>query len=390
MGSDAGVHLADRALMLLEPSADQAFFRDTTARFLGEFAPVEELRRHRDDPAGFDRDYWKRGAELGWTSLLVSEDNGGGSISGEGVVDLTLIAHEFGRAAAPGPLVTTNVVAAALNSAGIHNDVLGGLLSGTSIASWCVSEPPPHDRLGTVTLEIRVDGDEVVLGGVKRPVESGGEAEYFLVTGRTDDGLTQVLVPASAAGISVEPMQSVDLTRRFSIVRFNDVRVPAAAVVGEVGRAASQVERQLQLALVIVDAEMVGAMQRAFDMTVEWAFDRYTFGRPLASYQELKHRFADMKMWLEAARAISDAAAFAVQTSAPDARELVSVAKAYIGHYGAELVQDCVQIHGGIGLTFEHDLHLFLRRVTVNRALFGTPAEHRQRITAIVEEGQHA
>jgi len=376
--------------MLLTPSADQEFFRETTARFLAEFAPVQELRRRRDDPAGFDRDYWKRGAELGWTSLLVSEDNGGGSISGKGVVDLTLIAHEFGRAAAPGPLATTNVVAAALDRAGGHGEVLTGLLSGTSVASWCMTEVPPNDRLGTIALEVRVDGDEIVLDGVKRPVESASEAEHFLVTGRTDDGLTQVLVPASAGGVSVEPLQSVDLTRRFSTVRFDGVRVPRAALVGEVGRAAAQVERQLQLALVVLNAETVGAMQRAFDMTVEWAFDRYTFGRPLASYQALKHRFADMKSWLEAGHAVSDAAAVAVQASAADARELVSVAKAYVGHYGAELLQDCVQLHGGIGLTFEHDVHLFLRRVTVDRALFGTPAEHRQRIAAIAEEGQHA
>ena len=199
-----------------------------------------------------------------------------------------------------------------------------------------------------------------------------------------------MLVPASATGVSVEPLHSVDLTRRFSTVRFDGVRVPRSALVGDVGAAAPQVERQLQLALVVLNAETVGAMQRAFDTTVEWAFDRYTFGRPLASYQALKHRFADMKSWLEAAHAISDAAAVAVQANAADARELVSVAKAYIGHYGAELLQDCVQLHGGIGLTFEHDVHLFLRRVTVDRALFGTPAEHRQRIAAIVEEGQHA
>ena len=126
-------------------------------------------------------------------------------------------------------------------------------------------------------------------------------------------------------------------------------------------------------------------MQRAFDMTVEWAFDRYTFGRPLASYQELKHRFADMKSWLEAAHAVSDAAAVAVQAKSAEARELVSVAKAFVGQYGSDLLHDCVQIHGGIGLTFEHDLHLFLRRATVDRTLFGTPAHHRQRIADIVE-----
>jgi len=177
-------------------------------------------------------------------------------------------------------------------------------------------------------------------------------------------------------------MGTVDLTRRFSVVRFDDVRVPVTAAVG----GAEQVERQLQLALVMLNAESVGAMQRAFDMTVEWAFDRYTFGRPLASYQELKHRFADMKSWLEAAHAVSDAAAVAVQARSAEARELVSVAKAFVGQYGSDLLHDCVQIHGGIGLTFEHDLHLFLRRATVDRTLLGTPAHHRQRIADIVEK----
>lgn len=368
--------------MLLELSSDQQFFRETTAKFLAEFAPVDELRRRRDDPVGFDRDYWKRGAELGWTSLLVSEANGGGSISGRGVVDITLIANEFGRAAAPGPLATTNVVAAALNDAGTHLPVLEGLIAGTSIASWC-------DGFADDAFAMRVDGDEIVLDGVKRPVESGSEADHFLVTGRTGDdgrGVTQVLVPRSTAGVTVEAMQTVDLTRRFSSVRFDGVRVPVSAVIGEVGDGSDRAQRLLQLALVMLNAESVGAMQAAFDMTVEWAFDRYSFGRPLASYQELKHRFADMKSWLEAAHATSDVAAAAVQDRSPDAGELVSVAKAFIGQYGAELVHDCVQMHGGIGVTFEHDLHLFVRRVTLNRALLGTPMDHRQRIATLVLE----
>jgi alkylation response protein AidB-like acyl-CoA dehydrogenase len=372
--------------MLLERDTDQEFFRETTARFLTEFAPVDELRRRHTDPVGFDRDYWKLGAELGWMSLLVAEEHGGGSISGAGLVDLTLIAHEFGHAAAPGPLLTTNVVASALSDHGTHLDVLGNVVAGTSIASWCEAEPRPNDHLGAIGLDVRVDGDHVVLNGAKRPVESGMDADHFLVTGRTGDGITQVLVARETPGVSVQPMQTVDLTRRFARVRFDEVRVPRTMVVGEPGGAAGQVERQLHLALVLSNAESVGAMQRAFDMTVEWAFDRYTFGRPLASYQELKHRFADMKAWLEAGHAVSDAAAAAVQFGSDDARELVSVAKAFIGHYGTELVHDCVQIHGGIGLTYEHDIHLFLRRVTVNCALFGTPAEHRQRIADIVDE----
>jgi alkylation response protein AidB-like acyl-CoA dehydrogenase len=378
--------------MLLALSSDQEFFRETTGRFLADRAPVGELRRLRDDPQGFSDEYWRRGAELGWTSLLVSEANGGGSISGDGLVDLTLIAHEFGAHAAPGPLVATNVVAATLSDVpgAAHAEILEGLISGAIVATWCYGEPPPADRLGTVALEIRVDGSDVVLDGTKRPVESAATAGHLLVTGRTGGGLTQVLVPADTAGVTIEPMETVDLTRRFSSVRFDGVRVPADRVVGEVGGAAEQVERQLRLALTIVDAEAVGAMQTAFDITVEWAFDRYSFGRPLASYQALKHRFADMKTWLEASHAISDAAAAAVAAEAPDADELASAAKAYIGQLGSELMQDCVQMHGGIGVTFEHDLHLYLRRHTVDRALFGTPEEHRQRLATIARDQEPA
>src|SRR3546814_9178131 len=133
-------------------------------------------------------------------------------------------------------------------------------------------------------------------------------------------------------------MPTVDRTRRFSTVTFDDVRVPASSVLGEVGGAGAQVERQLQIALVLACAESVGTMQKAFDMTVEWAFDRYSFGRPLASYQALKHRFADMKSWLEGAHAVSDEAAAAVAAGAPGAAELASAAKAFVGQFGSELI----------------------------------------------------
>jgi alkylation response protein AidB-like acyl-CoA dehydrogenase len=371
--------------MLLALSSDQELFTETTAKLLDELVPVGELRRLREDPVGFDRQYWRRGAELGWTSLLVGEDHGGGSIGEHGLVDLTLVAYEFGRHAAPGPLAVANVVAATLSDTDHDAGVIEGLVAGTSLATWCLSEPVPHDRLGSVALAIRLEGDEVVLNGVKRPVESAAVADHLLVTGRTGEGLTQVLVPAGTPGLTISPMETVDMTRRFSVVTMEDVRLPRAAVLGNVGSADDQVARQLGWALALSCAESVGAMQTAFDMTVEWAFDRYSFGRPLASYQELKHRFADMKTWLEAGHAISDSATRAAAEGAGHAAELLSTAKAFIGDYGSELLQDCVQIHGGIGVTFEHDLHLYLRRHTLDRALFGTPADHRQRICDIVE-----
>ncbi len=373
--------------VLLSLSSDQEFFRDTTAKFLTELASPTEIRGLRDDPSGFTGPYWKAGAELGWTSLLVDGEHGGGSISGDGLIDLTLVAHEFGRHAAPGPLVPTNLVAHAISesSPGRHTDLLAGLLDGTSIASWCHREPLPHDGLRDIALEVRVEGPDIILNGTKRPVESAELATHLLVSGRSPNGLTQVLVPRGTTGVSIRPMRGIDLTRRFSEVVFTDVRLPADSVLGAVGEAEEQVERQLELAMVIANAESVGAMEYGFELTVEWAFDRYSFGRPLASYQELKHRFADMKTWLETGHAISDLAAQAVSSRSAQADELVSAAKAFIGDYGSELLQDCIQMHGGIGLTFEHDIHLFLRRVTTNRVLYGTPGEHRQRIASIME-----
>ncbi len=372
--------------MLLALNSDQELFSETTAKLLDELVPVGELRRLRHDPVGFDPEYWRRGAELGWTSLLVGGEHGGGSIGEHGLVDLALVAYQFGRHAAPGPLAVTNVVIATLSETGAGSDeLISALVSGASTASWCFGEPVPNDRLGNIAFEVHREGDEVVLNGVKRPVESASGADVLLVTGRTGSGLTQVLVPAGTNGVSVSPMDSVDLTRRFSVVTFDEVRLPTTAVVGDIGSADEQVARQLERAVAISNAESVGAMQAAFDMTVEWAFDRYSFGRPLASYQELKHRFADMKSWLEASHAVSDAGTAATASGSPRAGELLSAAKSFIGDYGSELLQDCVQIHGGIGVTFEHDIHLFLRRHTVNRALFGTPADHRQRITDIIE-----
>lgn len=375
--------------MKLTLSDDQLFFRETTQRFLDEHAGVAELRSKRDDAAGFDATYWRRGAELGWTSFLVREEDGGGSISGDGLVDLTIVAHEFGTHAAPGPLIPVNVVAGALSRRGGHADVLAGLLDGSAVAGWAFGERSARTLVPT-GLEITADGDGFVVRGEKRPVESAGQATHLLVTGRTGAGLTQLLLPTDTAGVTVTPLSTVDLTRRFSAVAFDDVRVGADALVGQVGEAAQDVQLQLQQALVLLTAESAGAMQRAFDMTVQWAFDRYSFGRPLASYQALKHRFADMKSWVEAAHAISDEAAEAVAAGTPQAAALVSAAKAYIGDTGGELMQETVQLHGGLGVTFEHDVHLFLRRHTLNQTLFGTAGQHRAHLTDLAQKQETA
>lgn len=373
-------------------TSDQEMLRDMTARYLGDHVPLSRQRKDlRHDPAGFDPAYWTGGAELGWTSLLVPEEHGGGSVSGRGAVDLALLAYEFGRHAAPGPLVDCNVVASALSGqdSDLQRGVLGEIIAGATIAANCLGAAP-WQKPDEASVTIRNDGDDVVIDGTIRPVESARQAGYFLVTGRSDGGMTQVLVPASAAGIEIRALKGMDVTRRFAAVSFDGVRAPASALVGGFGRADGQVARQIQSAAVILSAESVGAMDAAFEMTLDWAFNRYTFGRALASYQALKHRFADMKSWLEASHAVSDAAADAVADESDLAAETASAAKAYIGEQGPELAQDCVQLHGGIGVTYEHDLHFFLRRVTVDRLLYGTPAEHRRLLAQMQIERENA
>ncbi len=365
---------------------DQEFFRDTTQKFLGSECPLPKVRELRGNAAGFEPDYWRQGAELGWMSLLVPEELGGGSISGNGANDLALVAYAFGVHVAPGPLIPCNVVATALARSGSEeqqNGLLQDLISGAQIATWAHTELPPHDGLDDVTVRAESDGDGFVLTGVKSPVEAGAEADQLLVSAATDAGLAQLLVPRDAAGVTVTPLRSVDLVRRYARIELDGVRVPASAVVGTPGAAADDLEHQLRVAGVVQSAEMVGAADASFDITLDWAFSRYSFGRPLASYQEIKHRFADMKMWLEASHGLADSAARHVSRDDADAAIAVSAAKAYAGQYLAELVQDCVQLHGGIGVTYEHDLHLFLRRITVDRLTYGTPADHHRRIGAL-------
>lgn len=365
---------------------DQEFFRETTRRFLTTECPVTEVRRLESSEDGFEASYWRQGAELGWTCLLVPESLGGGSMSGGGVRDLSIVADAFGRSVAPGPLLPTNVVAAAISRSGSDDQrdaVLPGILSGDLVATWCGAELALDPAGEASTIAATIDGDRVELNGRSGPVEAAAQADQLLVTAKSGSGLIQVLVPRDTPGVAVNPLRSLDLVRRFARVDFDGVSLPASAIVGTTDSAAADVERQLQIALAVQTAEMVGAAETTFDFTVEWAFDRYSFGRPLASYQELKHRFADMKMWLEASHGLASALAREVDEESAQAVETASEAKAYIGEYLAELMQDSVQMHGGIGLTTDHDLHIYLRRVTVGRALYGLPYDHRQRIAAL-------
>ncbi|MEW2622493.1 acyl-CoA dehydrogenase family protein [Streptomyces sp. NPDC048106] len=372
--------------MQLVLSPDQKLFQSSARGLLAKEHSLDQLRALRDGEPRWSKEWWRRGAELGWAAAVVPEELGGGSVSGEGVRDLSLLAEELGTGVAPGPLLPVNIVLAGLVEAQgtgpDHSADIEALVSGESVATWAVYEPGGEfTPLEPGLTAAPVDGG-FVLDGVKDRVQEADQADLLLVTARTPDGTVQLLVPADAEGVTVAPQWSVDLSRTFGQVRFEGVRVDADALVGAAG-ADAVVERQVQIALVIQCSEMCAAVDTVFALTVRWAEDRYSFGRPLASYQALKHRFADMRTWLEACHATTQAAATAVQERSPQADTLVSVAKSFVGAKAPVILQDCVQLHGGIGVTWEHDLHLHLRRVVLDQAHYGTVRDHRLRLAAL-------
>jgi alkylation response protein AidB-like acyl-CoA dehydrogenase len=367
-------------------SSEKILFTSTTQAFLQKEAPLRRVRELHAAGVSFDPAWWRRAAELGWTALLVPEDLGGGSISGNGVEDLAMVAEQLGKTVAPGPLYPVSVVLAALVESAdrqAHTAIIESLMSGETVASWAVSEPgrgwAPLDPSVTATRTdtgFRIDG-------TKDRVEAGAQSAVLLVVARCGPDASEIrqfLVPTDAPGVRLESQQSVDLVKQYARVHFDGVVVEPSAVVGSAAETASLIDRQSQLAQVLQCAEVVGILQTVFDFTVQWALDRHTFGRPLASYQALKHGFADMKLWLEACRATTAAAVADVAARSPGAGLSASIAKSYVGEMAGRVVQACVQMHGGIGVTWEHDLHLYLRRVTLYRSMFGTPEEHNLRV----------
>jgi alkylation response protein AidB-like acyl-CoA dehydrogenase len=362
---------------------DQEFFRDTTRKFLDREMPVTRVRELYESAHGFDHDWWRAAAGLGWTSLLVPESHGGGSLSGSPLTDAVIVAEEIGRTLAPGPFLPVNVVADTLprcSADGGAEALLAELLSGERIATWALAERSrAWDDDTFETLMRAVDGD-VVVNGEKVFVEALAPSSHALVTATTDGGLSQVLVPLDAPGVTVRSGRSVDMTRRFGTLVLDDVRIPRAAVIGELGGAAPDVARQRCVALALQCAELVGVASRTLEFTVEYGLDRFAFGRPILSFQVLKHRVADMTQWLESSMAVADELATQFDAGAESVDRLARVAKAYVGDRVARIVDECVQIIGGIAVTWEHDIHMYNRRAILDRALYGSPEEHRDGI----------
>ena len=367
-------------------SEDQKMLQETARRFLENRSPIGAVRKMVGDKGGLDRDIWRQGAELGWLSLFVPEDNGGIAESANGLVDAAIVAEELGRVVFSGPFLPVNVVAFALAQAGTpaqREAILPALATGEEIAAWCFSGPGPKAGVEAGSVQATASGDGFVLDGLAAFVQDAHIADHLLVAAKGQAGLSQFLIPATTAGVTIRPLDALDLGRRLSDVRFEGVKVGADALVGKAGGAAELVDRQLQVAIVLQSAETVGVADRALEFTLDWVKQRVAFGRVIGSFQGLKHRLADHVTQLEAAKATTAYAAKAIQNGAPDAAVAASVAKAQTGKYGTEIIRDCLQMHGGIGMTYDHDIHFYLRRAVSNEALLGAPAAHYERLVRL-------
>jgi alkylation response protein AidB-like acyl-CoA dehydrogenase len=361
---------------------NQTLLQQATRRFVEQEHPVLATRRLADAGQVMPRESWATCAAQGWIGLFVPEEHGGMAGEAEGVIDAVIVAEELGRQVFAGPFASNAVGAFALTNAGSPDQQarhLPGLVSGDLQAAWCFTGTGSQAGLEPGALTVT----DHRISGAAGFVENAMSADLLLVSARDGLGLSQFLVPADHPGVSIVPLRSLDLGRGYATVRFENVPIDDTMLLGQSGAAETAFERQLQLALVLQCAETIGLIDRAFEFTLEWVRQRHAFGRPIGSFQALKHRLADHTAEFEAAKAAVAYAAKAVQNDAGDAALAVSIAKSQCGRQGVEIIRDCVQMHGGIGLTWEHDLHFYLRRAVANQALLGTPAMHHERIAAL-------
>lgn len=372
--------------MRFDLTDEQEMVRETARRFLEKEAPLAKVRQAFDGAEGFSRETWRKECDLGWTALAAPESAGGFSASGNRGQDLAIIAEEMGRLIGAGPFIPTAVVLDALAHAvepTAHEALARRVVAGEALVAWAFGETGGRWDAEAFDTRARTQGDEIVLDGAKAYVEAGSQAEALLVTARSDQGVLQALAPADAPGVTVIPGRSIDFVRRFAEVRFEGVRLPRSALV-TAAPGAAQVERQLQLSLLLQCAETNGAVERAFEFTVDYMRDRFAFGRAIASYQALKHRLADMLLRIHSCMATTDAGLEAFDAGAPDAGKLARVAKAYVASKATAIVSDLVQLTGGLGVTWDHDLHLYERRIALNRAILGTPEARRAEVHGMI------
>jgi alkylation response protein AidB-like acyl-CoA dehydrogenase len=368
-----------------ELTDEQRGLVDSTRSLLAAKSSASRTRELIDSDAGIDADLWRHGVELGWPALAIAEDDGG---LGQGAVDQALVAIELGRSLAVTPFIPNAVVADALGRSGMEQKakLLQGISEGVLSASWAFAEYGQPWSAAGIGASAQRSGDGYTLSGAKVSVQDADTAQILLVDALLDGAPVRFVVPSDAPGVTITRQQTLDVTRSYCDVGFERVALDAESLCATGDLATESLRAGMRLNTVLLCAEMVGIGQRLLDMTVTYVKERVQFGKPVGSFQAVKHKCADMRIWVQASTAATYYAAMTLGSENHNADHAVSVAKAYVSDAVNRVAGNALQLHGGIGFTWEHDLHLYLRRARVDSALCGDARHHRELLCASLAE----
>jgi acyl-CoA dehydrogenase len=371
--------------MSLSPDEREAL-RTTARTLLSRSSSSERVRAAIATEPGYDSELWAQIVELGWTSIHVPEEHGG---AGCGYADLVVVAHELGRALTPSPFLASAVLATGALVEADNTDVaaapLAALVAGESVGAIAFASVTGSYDLDQLGVAWTADGSTLRLDGTAGFVLDADVADVLVVGATGADGAVVVIVGAGSSGLRIERTPTVDLTRRLFTVSFDDVRVPGDRLLADPGgRSARLLDRVLALGVVAASADAVGAAEQALETTAAYARERTQFGKPIGTFQAVKHHCANMAVSVEASRAATRAAAVELDTD-PDGWATTAVITAsYVGPACSEVCALAMRVHGGIGFTWEHDTHLQMKRVKLDEMLFGSPSWHRRRLADAV------
>ncbi|HEX6897787.1 MAG TPA: acyl-CoA dehydrogenase family protein [Bryobacteraceae bacterium] len=375
--------------MQFELSETQQTLKNTVRKFLAAECPMAEVRRLTDSETAFDAALWRKIAEQGWLGMIIPEEYGG---FGMGMVEMAATLEEMGRALLPGPFFSSVLMAGALiESTGNEKQkqkYLGAIARGEARVAVAALEDPPSPAPDTLNMNVRRVEGGYLLSGKKIFVLDAAVADYLVVLARMEGDLALFIVPAKAQGVAINPMSSMDPTRKTYEVSFESVKAAPGDILASGEAAVKALTRGRAIATAGLVAEMTGGMQRLLEITVEYAKTRKQFGRPIGQFQAVQHQCADMLVFTESSRSAAYYAAYAIQEGIPEARLAVSVAKAYASEAYRETGNRAIQVQGGMGFTWENDAHLFYRRAKVSEQMFGDAIYHREQIAKLVIDTQ--
>lgn len=373
-------------------SDEQELLRVTARKFFENECPSAFVRQRMEEPAGVTEAFWQKLAEQGWLGLIYPEAYGG---SGLGFVDLTVLMEEMGRVVMPGPYFSTVLLGGlTLLEAGSEAQRrawLPRIVAGQTKATLAWTEPNGRWDAAGVTLAAKPVGDDWVLSGTKLFVPDAHLADVLVVVARTgegsrpEDGISLFLVERGTPGLETRLLPTMDATRKLCEVTLRDVRVSGDALVGPRGQGWGPLSRVVDRATVALCAEMCGGAQRVLEMTTEYAKIRVAFGRPIGAFQGVKHKLADMLVEVENAKSLTYYAAWAMDENVPEAPLAASMAKAYCSDAYRRVAAHGIQLHGGIGFTWEHDMHLYFKRAKSSEFTFGDATYHRERVARLIQ-----